>query len=140
VVVELNSTPEVLPLPAAGKSATASSEKEGTSAKNLFDGNPKNSWQPKPDDQEKWVEVDLGETISIGAFSVVEPWYPWDNKGQKLEIQYKSGDKWLVALALKTNGTGHTASFPPVSARYFRLKIVEAKEPTLNEWILYRAD
>jgi len=140
VVVELNGAPKVLPLPAAGKTATASSEKEGTSAKNLFDGNPKNSWQPKPDDQEKWAEVDLGETISIGAFSVVEPWYPWDNKGQKLEIQYKSGDKWLVALALKTNGTGHTASFPSVSARYFRLKIVEAKEPTLNEWILYRAD
>ena len=140
VVVELNSPPEVLPLPTAGKPATASSEKEGTSAKNLFDGNPKNKWQPTAEDKDKWVEVDLGEEIAIGAFSIVEPWHPWDNKGQKIELQYKSGDKWVVAFAVTTNGTGHTASFAPLSARYFRLKIVEAKEPTINEWILFRAD
>ncbi len=140
VVVELNSAPEVLPLPAAGKAASASSEKEGTAAKNLFDGNPKNKWQPRDDDKDKWVEVDLGENIAISAFSIVEPWHPWDNKGQKIEVQYKSGENWAVASAATTNGTGHTASFAPVTARYFRLKITEAKEPTINEWILYRAD
>jgi len=140
VVVELNSAPEVLPLPSAGKPATASSEKEGTSAKNLFDGNPKDKWQPTSEDKDKWVEVDLGEETAIGAFSIVEPWHPWDNKGQKIEIQYKSGDKWVVAFAVTTNGTGHTASFAPVTGRYFRLKIVEAKDPTINEWILFRAD
>ena len=140
VVVELDSAPEVLPLPSAGKPAKASSEKEGTSAKNLFDGNPKNKWQPTADDKDKWVEVDLGEETAIGAFSVVEPWHPWENKGQKIEIQYKSGEKWAVALAVTTSGSGHTASFPPVTSRYFRLKIVEAKDPTINEWILFRAD
>ena len=82
----------------------------------------------------------MGEVTAIGAFSIVEPWHPWDNKGQKIEIQFKSGDKWAAAFAVTTNGTGHTASFEPVSARYFRLKIVEAKDPTLNEWILFRAD
>lgn len=140
VVVELNSAPEVLPLPTAGKTASASSEKEGTSAKNLLDGNPKNKWQPTVDDKDKWVEVDLGEETAIGAFSIVEPWHPWDNKGQKIELQYKSGEKWSVALAVTTNGTGHTASFEPVRARFFRLKIVEAKDPTINEWMLFRAD
>jgi alpha-L-fucosidase len=140
VVVEMDSAPEVLPLPSAGKPATASSEKEGTAAKNLFDGNPNNKWQPTAEDKDKWVEVDLGAETTIGAFSVVEPWYPWDNKGQKIEIQYKSGEKWLVAFAVTTNGTGHTASFAPVSSRYFRLKIVTSKEATINEWILYRAD
>jgi alpha-L-fucosidase len=140
VVVELSSAPVILPLPTTGKPTKASSEKEGTSAKNLFDGNPKNKWQPTTDDKDKWVEVDLGEETAIGGFSIVEPWYPWDNKGQKIEIQYKSGEKWMVAYAVTTNGTGHTASFAPVSARYFRLKIVEAKDPTLNEWILFRAD
>jgi alpha-L-fucosidase len=140
VVVELKDAPQVLPLPAAGKPAKASSEKEGTSAQNLFDGNPKNKWQPTSEDKEKWVEVDLGEKIAVGAFSLVEPWHPWDNKGQKIELLYKSGEKWEVALAATTNGTGHTASFTPVTARYFRLKIVEAKEPTLCEWILFRAD
>ena len=140
VVLELSSAPEVLPLPSAGKSGKASSETEGNGVKNLFDGNPKNKWQPKAEDKERWAEVDLGEAIAIGAFSVVEPWHPWDNKGQKLEFQFKSGDKWEVASTVSTNGTGLTASFKPVSARYFRLKIVESKEPILNEWILFRAD
>jgi len=140
VVLELSSAPEVLPLPSAGKSGKASSETEGNGVKNLFDGNPKNKWQPKAEDKERWAEVDLGEAIAIGAFSVVEPWHPWDNKGQKLEFQFKSGDKWEVASTVSTNGTGHTASFKPVSARYFRIKIVESKEPILNEWILFRAD
>jgi alpha-L-fucosidase len=140
VVAELNSAPEVLPLPSAGKSVNASSVKEGNVATNLLDGNPKNSWQPAADDKERWAEVDLGEPIAIGAFSVVEPWHPWNNKGQKLEIQYKSGDKWEVASAVTTNGTGHTTTFTAARARYFRLKIVESKEPVINEWILFRAD
>lgn len=140
VVVELNSAPEVLPLPTAGKTTTASSEKEGTSAKNLVDGNPKNKWQPTVDDKDKWVEIDLGEPIAIGAFAIVEPWHPWDNNGQKIEIQYKSGDKWVAAIAVTTNGTGYTASFAPVNSRYFRLKIIEAKDPTINELMLFRAD
>lgn len=140
VVVELNSAPEVLPFPTSGKVAKASSEKEGTAAKNIFDGDPKNKWQPSDNDKERWAEADLGKEIAIGAFSVVEPWYPWNNKGQKIEIQYKSGNKWNVATAVTTNGSGHTASFNPVTARYFRLKIVEAKEPTINEWVLFRAE
>ena len=140
VVVELTSAPKVLPLPSAGKPAKASSEKEGSSVKNLFDGIPGNKWEPSADDKDKWAEVDLGESIAIGAFSVVEPWHPWNNKGQKIEIQYKSGDKWEVATAVKTSGSGHTSTFKPVSARYFRLKIVESKEPVINEWILFRAD
>jgi alpha-L-fucosidase len=140
VVAQLNSSPQVLPLPSAGKAANASSQKEGYVAGNLFDGNPKNSWQPVADDKERWVEVDLGEAIAIGAFSVVEPWHPWNNKGQKLEILYKAGGNWSAASVVTTNGTGHTATFTPIKARYFRLKIVESKDPVINEWILFRAD
>lgn len=140
VVLELTGAPEVLPLPTTGKLVSASSESEGNSAKNLFDGNPKNKWQPRGGDEYRWVEVDLGEDVAIGAYSIVEPWLPWDKKGQKIEIQYKSGEKWMVALAVTTNGTGKTASFTPVTARYYRLKIVESKEPIVNEWALYRAD
>ena len=140
VVVELSSAPQVLPLPTAGKPAKASSVKEGTAVKNLFDGNPGTKWQPTTDDKEKWAEVDLGATTAIGAFSIVEPWNPWDNKGQKIELQYKSGDKWAVAKSFTTKGNGYSSSFSTVAARYFRLKIIEAKEPTISELILFRAD
>lgn len=140
VVVELNGAPEVLPLPAAGKPVTMSSEKDGAAAKNLFDGDPKNKWQPKAEDKEKWVEVDLIEKTSIGAFSIIEPWHPWDNQTQKIEVQYKSGEEWKIAYEVKTSGTGHTASFKPVTARFFRIKIAEAQDPSLCEWILYHSE
>jgi alpha-L-fucosidase len=140
VVVELDVAPVVLPLPTSNKPAKASSEKEGSAAKNLFDGIPGNKWQPTESDSERWAEVDLGESLAIGAFSVVEPWHPWNNKGQKIEIQYKSGENWKVATTAQTSGSGHTANFTPVTARYFRLKILESKEPIINEWILFRAE
>ncbi len=140
IVLEIEGKPDVLPLPAVGKSVKASSAKDGTPVSNLFDGDPKDKWQPIDEDKDKWVEIDLKNEISIGASSVAEPWHPWDNKGQKIEIQYKEGNKWIKAVEFTTNGTGDTQSFSPVTSRYFRLRILESKEPTLNEWILYRSE
>ena len=140
IVLELEGKPEVLPLPGIGKPVKASSIKDGTSVENLFDGDPKNKWQPKDEDKERWVEIDLDKEISIGASSVAEPWNPWDNKGQEIEIQYKEGNNWIKTIEFTTNGTGNTQSFNPVTSRYFRLRILESKEPTLNEWILYRSE
>jgi alpha-L-fucosidase len=140
VVLEIEGEPKVLPIPTAGKKIMASSSKAGTSVENLTDGNPKNKWQPDDNDTERWVEVDLGGEITIGSCSLVEPWHPWDNKGQKIEIQYKKGNNWIKAVEFTTNGTGNTTSFNPVTSRYFRLRMLESKEPTLNEWALYRAE
>lgn len=140
VVVEMDGAPKVLPLPSAARPGKASSQKEGMGVEHLFDGNPKNKWQPADSDTEKWVEVDLGAETPIGAFSVSEPWHPWDNKGQKIALQYKKGENWVTATEVLTPGTGHSQAIDPVTARYFRIKIMEAKEPSLNEWILYRAD
>ncbi|MCK9414703.1 MAG: alpha-L-fucosidase [Prolixibacteraceae bacterium] len=140
VVLEVEGEPNVLPLPSADKKVKVSSAKISCNSDHLTDGDPKNKWQPTDDDQERWAEIDLGQEISIGVVSVVEPWHPWDNKGQKIEIQYKTGNKWITSVEIKTNGTGYTQSIIPVISRYFRLKIVESKEPTINEWILYRAE
>ncbi len=140
IVLEIEGKPEILPLPANGKSSKASSTKEGTSVASLFDGDPKNKWQPSDQDKERWAEVDLGENLAIGACSLVEPWDPWDNKGQKIDIQYKEGNNWITAVEFTTKGTGHTQSFNPLKSRYFRLRILESKEPALNEWILFRAE
>jgi hypothetical protein len=82
----------------------------------------------------------LGEKISIGTVSVAEPWRSGNNKGQKLELQYQKGNQWRTAKEFITNGTGHTENIKPVKAQKFRLKILDSKEPLLNEWILYRAD
>ena len=140
VVLEVEGEPNVLPIPSAGKKVKASSAKISCDADNLTDGDPKNKWQPVEDDQQRWVEIDLGKETSIRAVSVVEPWHPWDNKGQKLELQYLKNDIWQTATEFTTNGTGHLTTINPVSASRFRLKMLDSKEPTLNEWILYRAE
>lgn len=140
VVLEIEGKPNVLPIPSDGKKITASSKKTGTQPENLLNGNPKDKWQPEENDAERSVEIDLGDEIEIGSTSLVEPWHPWDNKGQKIVIEYKAGDKWQKAVEFETKGTGHTQQMSPVKSRYFRLKILEAKEPTLNEWTLYRAE
>jgi alpha-L-fucosidase len=61
IVLELEGTPDVLPLPSIGKPVKASSIKEGTSFENLFDADLKNKWQPKDEDKDRWVEIDLGK-------------------------------------------------------------------------------
>ena len=140
VVLEIEGTPNVLPIPSAGKKIIASSEKPDHLADCLTDGNPKNSWQPNEKDKEMWAEIDLGEKISIGAVSIVEPWHPWNNKGQKLELQYFNSGVWKTASEFITNGTGHIENIKPTNASRFRLKIIESKEPLINECILYRSE
>lgn len=140
VVLKLEGTPNVLPIPSSGKKVNTSSEKGNNVAGNLTDGNPKNNWQPNENDKELWAEIDLGEEIRIGTVSVVEPWHPWNNKGQKLELQYFEAGVWKTASEFTTNGTGHIEKIQPVNANRFRLKIIKSKEPLINEWILYRAE
>ncbi len=106
----------------------------------FFDGNPKNAWQPRSDDEDPWVEIDLEEPVNVGAFSISEPWHPWNNESQKFLLQYRKNGEWADIIGGKTNGCGHTQKFNPVTGRYFRLKITgsKGKLPVLNEWTLYR--
>jgi len=138
VVLEFEGNPKVLPSPSAGKQGTSSSTDSTTSVSNLFDGDPKNIWKPVSGESKAWVEVDLGEEISICNFSVVEPWHPHDNHVQEFLLQYKQGDLWVDIISGKTNGYGYSQDFTPVSGRYFRLNIFGTEVPVLNEWILNR--
>jgi len=140
VVLEFEGAAETFPVPSAGKLGMASSVDTTTVVKNLFDGDPKNLWKPAPGETRAWVEVDLGESLNIGSFSLAEPWHPWDNHGQEFTLQYKNGEKWVDIVSGKTNGCGHTQQFEPVTGRYFRLNIAGAKDgvPVLNEWVLNR--
>ncbi|MFH4967433.1 alpha-L-fucosidase [Gaetbulibacter sp. M240] len=140
IALEVEGEPLVLPLPSAGKKVISSSTKAGTNPAYLTDGDPKNKWQPSEDDGNPWLEIDLGKEISIGAISVVEPWHTWDKRSQIIEIQYRKDGIWNSATKFTTNGRGYLDKIVPINARRFRLRIIESKEPTLNEWILYRAN
>ncbi|NOY36430.1 MAG: alpha-L-fucosidase [Chlorobi bacterium] len=141
VTLVFEGEPDVLPVPSAGKTGTASSTGPGTRIANLFDGDPKNKWMPASGKNNAWVEVDLGEPVQIGHFAIAEPWHPWDHKYQQFELQVKQGDQWATVIKGKTKGTGHSQRFEPVTGRYFRLIITgpDGGTPVLNEWILNRA-
>jgi alpha-L-fucosidase len=140
VVLEFEGIPEVLPAPSTGKQGSASSVDTSASVLNLFDGNPLNSWKPVPGETKAWIEVDLGEDVSIGNMTISEPWHPWDNHGQEFQLLVKKGEKWEKVIEGKTDGCGYTQDFPAVTGRYFRLNITGGKGevPMVGEWILNR--
>ncbi|NWJ51457.1 MAG: alpha-L-fucosidase [Bacteroidetes bacterium] len=141
IVLEFKGNPSVLPVPTRDIIPTVSSESEPNTAKNLFNGDPKDKWQAKKGENKSWIEVDLKKSTSISCFSIVEPWHPWDNRGHKFALQYKDGTKWTTIIEGKTKGSGHTESFAPIKAQLFRLNLEAFKdEPIINEFMLFRAE
>lgn len=141
LAIEFEGEPVVLPLPLEGKQIKVSSTKSGTNSENINDGDPKTLWQAAEKDSISWVEVDLNKPISINGFSVVEPWKKWNNRSQKLTLQYKQNEIWKDIATQSSSGTGQTVYFNPIKAQVFRLMINEPKgEPSLNEWLLFREE
>lgn len=164
VVVEFTGEPRVLPLLSENKPVTASSERDDTHrAMACTDGNIISGWQAAKGDSLGWIEMDLGQPETVAGFSIAEPFRHWNFHQQKLKLSYKVGNRWKMAYRGTSAGTGHTASFVPVTARYFRLDIDSSKYPltsslisiggkyiptsslpnqlpAVSEWLLYRAE
>jgi alpha-L-fucosidase len=139
VVVEFNGEPNVKSAPMTGHQASVSSQKsEEFSARSLTDGDRRTRWEAANDERTAYAEIDLQTATSIATLVVDEPWHPWDNKKQKLVLQYLQGGEWKTAVETTTEGVGLTQKFKPVTAKKFRL-VVENKdaEPSLSEWQLY---
>lgn len=139
VVVEFEGDPAVTPSPVAGKQATVSSQKsEDKGSKNLLDGNRLTRWEAATGERKATMEVNLGKPTPISCLIVDEPWHPWENKTQNIELQYKEGEEWKSVVKNTTRGIGFIENFKPVTAQHFRL-LVDNKEtePTLLEWQMY---
>ncbi|MGV8136637.1 MAG: alpha-L-fucosidase [Mangrovibacterium sp.] len=141
IAVDFEGEPDILPVPTKGRIPVSSSTDSLTNVINLFDGDLKNSWKPAPGENKAWIEVDLGEKISIGNLVVAEPWLPWDNHGQEFLLQCKKNGTWINVTNGKTTGCGYSQDFEPVTSQNFRLVIsgAQGEVPVLNEWILNRA-
>lgn len=139
VVLEFSGEPMVKPDPTAGMQAIASSQKSDASgAKNLLDGNRLTRWEAAAGERAATIDIDLKKPTAISTLIVDEPWHPWDNRKQKLVLQYKAGNEWKTAVEATTGGIGLSQKFNPVTAQQFRLMIENSDiEPTLSEWQLY---
>ena len=140
VVLEFKGEPQVHPIPTARKTPLVSSVDPSTSIVSLFDGDPRNQWKAAPGEINAWIEVDLGEEISIGNITFAEPWRIWHNRGQEFVLKVKKGNDWVDVISGKTTGAGYSQDFTPVKGQYFRLEITGANNepPVLNELVLNR--
>ena len=124
---------------ALGKPAKASGVWENNvsqyGAAMAFDGDPATRWGGPGNSRSGWLEVDLGNEVSVSAAVIQEGW----DRTRKFSVQYKVGDEWKNAAEGTTIGDdGLEMDFAPVKARVFRLNITESTDaPTIWEFQLF---
>jgi alpha-L-fucosidase len=115
------------PIPSLGKTATASSTQNDQNnkfkANNVLDNNSKTFWKASATDSSAWLNIDLGETTSIGAIALTEA----GGRTTKFSIEYKDGEVWKSIIEGKNIGNGFFKQFAPVKAKQFRLNILQSK-------------
>lgn len=130
IVVELKGEAKsslTSPVPSLNKTVTASStavdKNDMWNAKNVVDNNTKTSWKATVTDSTAWLSIDLGNATSIGAVALTEGY----GRTVKFNIEYKDGDTWKKIVEGKNIGSAFFKQFTPVSAREFRLNVLQSK-------------
>ena len=100
------------------------------------DGDPRTGWTFNPGIKEAWLEIDLGKPHTFDRAWLNEPY----DRIQKFELQAKQGDAWQTFHSGTTIGEDHSIKFPPVTARYVRLQVLDTTiNPLLGEFQLFRS-
>jgi alpha-L-fucosidase len=137
VKLKLNGSAMDLPAidqPAAFK-ATASnvyqSDTADYGAQFAFDGDDQTRWATDDGTKQAWIAVDFLKPQTVSRVRISEA-YP--NRVRQFTLQYRDGDEWKTIFAGATLGDNYQKSFEPVTAREFRLNILDASAgPTINE-------
>ena len=82
-----------------------------------------------------WLEIDMEQATEIGQAIIMEEGF---KRIEKFAIEYKKGDAWVPVASGTTIGGTKTFTFEPVTARQFRLNVLEASGvPTFEEFQLH---
>ena len=101
------------------------------------DGDPSTGWTFNPGVPSAWIEVDLGRPYTFDRAWINEPY----ERIRRFELQAKQGDRWETFHAGTTLGEDFSVRFPPVTARYVRLHVLETTiNPLVGEFQLFRAN
>lgn len=96
-----------------------------------FDNDPGTRWATDGGLSQAWIVADLGKPKAIRRLRVNEA---YAGRVQSFELQCRDGDSWKTIVAGQGLGENFDREFTPVTAREFRLQILQAKDgPTLNE-------
>jgi alpha-L-fucosidase len=96
-----------------------------------FDDDDQTRWATDNNIKQAWVAADFRQPQTIGRVQISEA---FAGRVQKFEFQYRSGNDWKTIFSGTTLGENFRKSFEPVTAREFRLNILDATGgPTINE-------
>ncbi|MFC1706801.1 alpha-L-fucosidase [Planctomycetota bacterium] len=124
---------------AVGKPAKASNtyrnQHDAYGPQKALDDDPETRWATDAGTQHAWLAVELGEPKTIGRAVIVEG--RW-NRVRKFEIQVRQDDRWRTVATGERLGERAEITFTPVTARHFRLTILDSTEgPTIWELQLF---
>jgi len=120
---------------ARGASVSASN---GKNANAILDGNAKHYFIANPGDSSVSLTVKLRKAVSFDVLLLQEN----IKVGQRIEqfvLDYKDGRVWKQAAEGTTVGYKRLLRFPPVTARFVRLRIISSRRnPTVAAFGLYK--
>ena len=96
-----------------------------------FDDDYNSRWATDNDIKQASITCTLPYAQTIGGVSISEA---YAGRVQKFEFQYRAGESWNTIFTGSTIGKSFENHFTPVTAREFRLNILDATVgPTINE-------
>lgn len=140
VVLELDGEPVVAPLPTIGAKVTASAAMADAQPAGAIDGTAQKRWRAPATETSAWLEVDLGQAISISGFGFDEP-DVWPRMKQQFRLEAFIDGGWKLLSEGKTDGHGQKKTIAAVVSPKFRLTMTcERGSPGVAELQLYRSE
>jgi len=119
--------------------ATASNVFQGRTEdygpQHAFDNDPGTRWATDAGTKQAWVAADLGKPLTVERIRIEEA---HAGRVRRFEFQYRDGETWKTIFTGTQLGQWFQKRFAPVTAREFRLNILEASEgPTIADIELF---
>jgi alpha-L-fucosidase len=135
IALQITGEPATQPIPTLNRTGRASSIFDATfGPENAFDAKAQTTWRAAKNETTGWLEVSFDKPESIGYISVEER----GNRTRHFRLEYKDGDDWKTAFEGERIGFSFGHAFASVTAKTFRLNIVEATSfPVIQEMHLF---
>lgn len=99
-------------------------------AEKAFDRNPDTRWATDAGVKQAWLTIEYPQPTKVSSISMSEEY----DRVKSFEVQYRDGTDWKTIFAAKTIGIDFKKDFEPVTAKVFRLSILDATDgPTFWE-------
>ena len=136
IALRFEGEPVTEPLPTAGAKATASASIPGNGPENAIDGTGEKQWRAPQEAKSAWLELELKQATTIGAFGLDEK-ILWPRVKQKFKLEAYVDGEWKILAEGKTEGHGIKQTITPVTAQKFRLTLEwDEGSPAVAELLL----